>query len=375
MAEETYKNLLDDVLIRANEFLGYSVDKVIVVRESASDALRNVYDDLSDLRRELGELLSANDAVDSAMLSSDTSIRREGTLRIRAQFDERERELRSRIDDLTRTRVRLERILGMCTNTMGRLRLATEVVNNRIDTLNSLKFAGDIQNVLMGLQFAETENKRLAREIHDGPVQQFAAAILMFEYLERVIAAGKSEEVDDHIARIKSEMRMTLADLRGFLTQLQPLGLDMGLGHAIVRLAETYRERGVEFVTEISSEGDDLSSLLRTNIFRIVQEAVSNAVRHGGATRIDIRYTLDASAIELTVRDNGSGFIVDESRMMATERGSHGLENMIERVRLVDGTIHIDSGHGRGTEITLCVPLKREDISDGDKDEDKAAPR
>jgi two-component system sensor histidine kinase DegS len=283
-------------------------------------------------------------------------------MRIRASFEERERYLRRRRDDLEREKVRMERIMGHSTNMMGKLRLAVEIIKSRRDTLESMKSAGDMRVAALALQFAERENKRLAREIHDGPIQQFAASILSFEYLESVVAKGDTESIKVETERIKAQLREALADFRVFLVQLQPLGLEKGLGRAITRLAENYRERhGVNFEVESTQDEDSFSSVLRSNIFRIVQEAASNALRHGGAKKIKVKYGYTERDLSLVIEDDGSGFDVDSSRVSATERGSFGLANMYERIHFVNGTLNIDSKIGKGTCITLRVPLGRDD--------------
>ncbi|MDL2264041.1 sensor histidine kinase [Synergistaceae bacterium OttesenSCG-928-I11] len=375
MVDDTFKQKLQGVLDRTNEFLGYSVDHVVNIRDDVMGGLRDLYDELDEVRKEVNEVLTANDAVTEAYKQArktlvnaeiandyDTQAKMyqeaERYMRLRAAFEERERYLRRRRDDLEREKIRMERIMGHSTNTMGKLRVAIEVVKNRIDSLDSIKSSDDIHNVVLGLQFAENENKRLAREIHDGPIQQFAAAILSFEYLERIAARGDKDALNQEIARIKDQLQEALVDFRGFLLQLQPLGLDKGLGRAVVRLAENYRERHkIDFEVDISQEEDSFSTVLRSNLFRVVQEAAGNALRHGRATKIFVEYDYDRRDIHLKIRDNGCGFDVERSRMMAAERGSFGLSNMAERIHFVNGTLHIQSVQGKGTEITIKVPI------------------
>jgi two-component system sensor histidine kinase DegS len=245
---------------------------------------------------------------------------------------------------------------------MGKLRLAAEILKNKHDSMESLKSAGGMYSTVLSLQFAERENKRLAREIHDGPVQQFAAALLSLEYLEGVAAKGDLKAVNIEIERIKDQLQEAMEDFRGFLIRLQPIGLEKGLGRAIRRLAENMRERhGIEFDLELQQEDDNVPSVLRSNVFRIAQEAVSNALRHGGAKRIRIKYTLADRDMALLIEDDGCGFEPEKGQSSATERGSFGLSNMSERIHFVGGTINIDSHVGRGTRIALRVPRGRDE--------------
>jgi Signal transduction histidine kinase len=379
MADDSFKHKLQRVLDRTNEFLGYSIDHVVGIRDDVMVGLRDLYEELNEVRKEINEVLTANDAVTEAYKQARKSLANaelandqeaqakmymeaERYMRLRASFEERERYLRRRRDDLEREKVRMERIMGHSTNMMSKLRLAVEILKNRLDSIDNLKSSADVHSTVLALQFAERENRRLAREIHDGPIQQFAASILSIEYLERVVAKGDMDAIKLEIARIKEQMQEALGDFRGFLLQLQPLGLEKGLGRAIHRLAENYRERhGVDFVVELTQEDDNFSNVLRTNVFRIVQEAASNALRHGGAKRISVTYAYDDKDLALLIEDDGSGFDVDKGKVLAAERGSFGLSNMAERIHLVNGSLRIDSAAGAGTKISLRVPIGGEE--------------
>jgi len=378
MVEVSLKNKLQGVLDRTNEFLNYSIDHVVGIRDDVLHGLQDLYAELTDVRKEVAEVVAANDAVTEAYKQARLALAKaevsrdyeaqaqtykeaERYMRLRASFEERERYLRRRRDDLEREKIRMERIMGHSTNMMGKLRLAVEILRNRIDTMESIKSTGDLRTVALALQFAERENKRLAREIHDGPIQQFAASILSFEYLERVAKAGDGDAIMLEISRIKAQMQEALGDFRGFLLQLQPLGLDKGLGKAIRRLAENYRERhNIDFTVDIPNDEDTFPSVLRSNVFRVVQEAASNALRHGNATAIMVKYTYDDRELSLSIIDNGCGFNVEKGRSLAAERGSFGLTNMSERIHFVNGTLKIESKAARGTHIQITVPLGRD---------------
>ncbi|MDR3255013.1 MAG: sensor histidine kinase [Synergistaceae bacterium] len=375
MVDESLKNKLQNVLNRTNEFLGYSVDHVGGIRDDVMHGLRDLNDELNEVRKEVNEVQSASDAVTvayrdarkaliSAEVTQDYDLQAkvyaeaERFMRLRASFEERERYLRRRRDDLEREKLRMERIMSHSTNTMGKLRLAVEILRNRMDSSGAGATNGGAANMARAMQFVEREHKRLAREIHDGPIQQFAASILLFEYMERVAAKGDIESVNQEIGRVKDQLREALGDFRGFLLQLQPLGLDKGLGGAIKRLAENFRERhGIDFKVRLSQEDDTFPSGLRSNIFRIVQEAASNALRHGNAKKITVDYGYDKKELYLSIEDDGIGFDFDKESASAVERGSFGLSNMNERVQFVRGSLIIDSAVGKGTAIKIRVPI------------------
>lgn len=375
MLDDSFKHKLQGVLDRTNEFLSYSIDHVGGIRDEVVGDLRDIYDELDKVRKEINEVLTANDAVTEAYKQARKQLvnaeimndyesqakmyqEAERYLRLKASFEERERYLRQRRDDLEREKLRVERIMSHSTNTIGKLRLAVEILKNRLDSVGSIRSSGDMHNIVLGLQFAERENKRLAREIHDGPIQQFAASILSFEYLERVLARGDKEAIASEMSRIKDQLQEALVDFREFLLQLQPLGLEKGLGRAIIRLGENYRERHrVNFVVETGQEEDSFSMVLRQNVFRVVQEAASNAMRHGGAANIVVRYGYTKQNLSISIIDDGKGFEVDKGRAIAAERGSFGLSNMSERIHFVNGNFNIESVPGKGTSISIRVPI------------------
>ncbi|MDR1516209.1 MAG: sensor histidine kinase [Synergistaceae bacterium] len=375
MIDESFKQKLQTVLDRTNEFLGYSIDNVGGIRDDVVHGLRDLYDELNQVRKEVSEVLDASDSITeaykearrmlvSAEMTDDYDLQAkvyaeaERYMRLRAAFEERERYLRRRRDDLERDKIRMERIMAHSTNTMGKLRLAVEILRSRLDSTIAASPVGNTANVVKALQFVERENKRLAREIHDGPIQQFAASILSFEYLERVVAKGDLSAAKEEIQRVKEQQREALGDFRGFLIQLQPLGLEKGLGGAIKRLAESYRERhGVDFRAQLTQEEDQFPSVLRSNLFRVVQEAASNALRHGGAKKITVKYEYTNKELFLSIKDDGSGFDIEAESVSAAERGSFGLSNIAERVQFARGNLKIESKIDKGTDITIKVPL------------------
>jgi two-component system sensor histidine kinase DegS len=379
MAEDKRRHKLKDAFDRTNEFLGSSIDRVIGIRDDVMAELRGVNEELNDVQKEIKDILTANDSVTDAYRQARRMLadaepskdyaeqarmfeEAERFMRLRMSFVERERYLRLRRDGLDQQKTRAERVMEHSTNMTGKLRLATEILKSKLDSMESLKSAGSIYSTALALQFVERENKRIAREIHDGPIQQFAAALLSLEYLEGVAAKGDIKAVNIEIERVKEQLQEAMEDFRGFLIHLKPIGLEKGLGRAIRRLAENMNERhGIEFDLELQQEDDNFPSVLRSNVFRIAQEAVSNALRHGGAKRIRIKYTFADRDMALLIEDDGCGFELEKGQSAATERGSFGLSNMSERIYLVGGTINIDSHIGRGTRIALRVPIGRDE--------------
>ena len=378
LSGKMFSNKLQDVLSKTNEFLDYSMDHVIGIRGDVNNGLTVISSELKDVIDEIAEVLTASDSVTeaykqirSALASADAHCdyeeqeklyqEAERFLRLRSNFEERERYLRRRRDDLEREKLRMEKIMIQSSDVMNKLSLAIEILRSKMESLGLSFSTGSSQSVSLALQFAERENKRLAREIHDCPIQQFAASVLSFEYLEKLVAKNDREAVNIEIARIKDQLQEALADFRGFLSHLQPKGVEKSLAHAIKRLAEESAERHrVDFNIEIDENDDSLPLIIRSNILRIVQEAVSNALRHGRAKKINVKcfYKEEGNKrLHIIVEDDGCGFDVEKESESAVERRSMGLVNMRERVHFMGGKIKIQSEHGKGTKIHLNIPL------------------
>lgn len=376
MAKIELSTQLQNVLDQTNEFLNYSLDHVVGIRDDILHGLRDLHGELIQVRKEVLEVVDATDAVSLAYKNArqvladaekrgDTSLQAsayneaEHFMKLRSSFEEREKYLRRRRDDLEREKIRMERIMSHSSDMMGKLRLAVEILRNKVESMANMGSDRDLRMVVYALQFAERENARLAREIHDGPIQQFAGAILLFEYLEKLVDANKFDETKKEVKKIKGQLRDALGDFRGFLLQLQPIGLEKGIAHALQRLADNYKDRyGVLLCVNFNGVREDFPLMLRSNIFRVLQEAISNAVRHGKAEKITVEAILSPNQAIFTVTDNGVGFNVDEGKKSAAQRGSFGLSNMAERIRFANGEFSVKSAVGEGTEIKIIIPFK-----------------
>jgi signal transduction histidine kinase len=186
------------------------------------------------------------------------------------------------------------------------------------------------------LRAIEDERGRLAREIHDAPLQELAAVI---RRLERVPgAAGEA-----------SALRGVAAELRDVATALRPPVLeDLGLAAALADLGDTLAaaHRDIELrveVDDLSPGGERPVPEVEVAAFRVAQEAASNAIRHSGCRTLIVTGSVAPDAIDLTVADDGTG-IGRETVAGARRRGHFGLDSMRERAEAVDGRVAIDSG-------------------------------
>jgi len=216
------------------------------------------------------------------------------------------------------------------------------------------------------LAAAESERQRWARELHDETLQSLGALRIALVGARRAAEAGA---VDDALGGAVEQLDETIANLRALITELRPAALDeLGVTAAIEALAERASERGFEVDTnvELAYERDTrrtrLDAELETALYRIVQEALSNASRHGQARRAVVEIREDERAVHLTVRDDGRGF--DTTAPTA----GFGLLGMQERVALLNGELRVTSAPGEGTTISVTVPARHRSAA-SDRDE------
>jgi signal transduction histidine kinase len=197
----------------------------------------------------------------------------------------------------------------------------------------------------------EAERRRLARELHDGTGQALTSILLGLSSVEHAadLAAARAAA-----GSLRELVVATLQDVRQLSVELRPKTLDdFGLDPALRRLGQSVRETaGVDVQVEARIGPDRLPAEIETAVFRIVQEAIANVLRHAVAERVSIVATRRDGRISLVIEDDGQGFVID-----APVEGM-GLAGMRERVSLLDGSIDIDSTVGLGTTIAVEIPLR-----------------
>jgi signal transduction histidine kinase len=198
----------------------------------------------------------------------------------------------------------------------------------------------------------ELERRRLARELHDETGQALTSILLGLKSLED--ALGDEEQRGAAVAGLRKLVVATLQDVRRLAVELRPKVLDdFGLVAALERLTESFGEQTEIRVRFESSLGDErLPPEAETALYRIVQESLTNVVKHAHAHSVSIVLARKPGAVALVIEDDGRGFDVAETR-----DGGFGLEGMRERVGLFGGSLQIESRAGAGATIVAEVPL------------------
>jgi signal transduction histidine kinase len=207
------------------------------------------------------------------------------------------------------------------------------------------------------LAAADDERRRWARELHDDTLQSLSALRIGLSSARR---AEQPEALPAAVGQAIEQLDEAIANLRALITDLRPAALDeLGVKAAIEALAERSSRHdidvdvSIELAYEQGTQSTRLADELETALYRIVQEALTNAVRHGHAKRAVVEIREDAGMVQLLIRDNGRGFDPQG------DSEGFGLLGMRERIALLAGQMSIKSTAADGTAITATIPVQR----------------
>jgi signal transduction histidine kinase len=206
------------------------------------------------------------------------------------------------------------------------------------------------------LRSREEERSRLARDLHDGPIQVLVGLNMQLGML--LTSLGNANAFpDSSLTSMRTEVRELLSELRQVCAELRPPMLDtIGLGAAIHTLAEEWSAQYETRVVLDLPPDAALRSLpgdVAVNLYRVVQEALSNIARHAEARLTTIHLAWDDARLILTIQDDGRGFVVPVVFHDLTSKGHFGLTGMQERVDLIGGEWMVDSAPSRGTTVRI----------------------
>ena len=201
------------------------------------------------------------------------------------------------------------------------------------------------------VQAQEGERRRLARELHDETGQALTSILLGLSAVER---AESAEAARAAAVELRALVVETLQAVRRLAVELRPSALDdFGLEPALRRLGQTVREGGeLDVQVEARLGGERLPADVETALYRIVQEALTNVVKHAEAAHVSIVLTRKQESVVVMIEDDGRGFDPAESSVDRL-----GLLGMRERVQLLDGSLQVEAAPGSGTTLIVEFPL------------------
>ena len=212
----------------------------------------------------------------------------------------------------------------------------------------------------VGLEARVAERTRIARELHDTLLQSFQGLLLRFQTASRLLPTRPSE-AKQVLESTMDQAEQALADGRNAVQGLRPSALESyDLADAIKRIGEELagdpaRDRFIPLTLRVGGTPRELQPIVRDEIYRIAGEALRNAFRHSGATRIEVDLQYDDGQFKLRLRDDGKG--IDSKFLSEEGSGKHfGLSGMRERAAMIGGKLTLWTSPDSGTEIELTIP-------------------
>ena len=274
---------------------------------------------------------------------------------------ERQEQLRQKKEDLEAGRLSFRHTEEKAENMVSQVGLVMDFIGGNLRDIN-IKLESLQQRQQMGLQIVkaqEEERKRVAREIHDGPAQSMANVVLRMEFCEKLMEVEPAK-VSRELKELKEIVRSNLQDMRKIIFDLRPMALDdLGVIPALKRYIEDFRGKN-DINIEMNFFGKEarLEPVLEIALFRLIQEALNNVVKHAHASDIMVIVELKDKWVRASVEDDGVGFELDE--ILASRSGNNfGLVSMKERTDLLGGEMEIDTKPGKGTKVSFKVPVAR----------------
>lgn len=200
----------------------------------------------------------------------------------------------------------------------------------------------------------EEQNKRIAREIHDELGQSLTAINLELMWISK--KHSNDPDIVERMHTLSQVVTNTISTVRKISSDLRPRLLDqLGLLPAIESLVKEYRARtGIKIILHLPETNTDFESPVKITLYRILQEALTNIARHSECTVTEIRISVNSKNLNMSIYDNGTGFLYDE---IYYTTGSLGLIGMQERAKIIHGELKFVTAPGEGTLLNLKVPL------------------
>jgi two-component system, NarL family, sensor histidine kinase DegS len=269
-----------------------------------------------------------------------------------------EKQLREKRDELERRILALNETVQKAESLAGQISVVLNYLNGDLRKINELVQDAK-QKQEFGLQIIEAqeeERKRVSREIHDGPAQLMANVLIRSELLEKIYVEKGTDAARAEIKDLRVMVRDSLKEVRRIIYDLRPMALDdLGLVPTLDKYLRNVKERSGKTV-ELHALGQSrrFPTKMEIAIFRLIQESVSNAVKHSDANLIEVKLEFTQKFISLYIRDDGKGF--DTSK--PAKSNSFGMMGMRERVELLEGTLKVKSRLNYGTSVYIQIPIQ-----------------
>ena len=209
----------------------------------------------------------------------------------------------------------------------------------------------------------ENEQRRIARELHDQVGQTVTGLSLGLKSMERLLARGATAEAGRQVEWLQSLAGEIGRDIHRAAVDLRPTALDdLGLREALATLLRDWSQRhGIRADLEFPSEATRLPAAIETAVYRIVQEALTNVLKHARAASVSVSLEKRPGEMRVVIEDDGIGFVTEDLRERASGETPAklrlGLSGIRERLSLLSGTLTLESSPGIGTTLFVTIPI------------------
>ncbi|KGX93941.1 histidine kinase [Pontibacillus halophilus JSM 076056 = DSM 19796] len=368
---------LDSVIDEMIDTVANSKDEIFLIGEQSRDEFSQLQEELKETKQQVLEIIEDGDNLEqkvrfSRMRLSEVSkhFDKYSEVEIREVYEqthqlqmdlsvrrEQEKQLREKRDDLEQRLRRLNDTVEKADELGAKISVVLNYLNDDFRQVSeALEDAREKQ--AFGLQIIEAqeeERRKLSREIHDGPAQMLANVMLRSDLVDRTFKQRGPDEAMKEIKDVRRMVRSALYEVRRIIYDLRPMALDdLGLTPTLKKYLATVEDYNEGLQIQFTSHGreDRLHTKYEVALFRLVQEAVQNAVKHAEASIIQVSMEQKNDFVNIIVKDDGKGFDTSEKK-----EKSFGIVGMKERIEMLEGEITIESEIGQGTKIGIKVPL------------------
>lgn len=381
---EFQADAIDKVIKNAIEVMESSKYQIFEILESARNEMESLQKELQQVLQETTETIDKVDRLELEYKRSrihltevSRDFQRYNESHIKAAYEkatqlqlelmvyrEKESYLKTRRDDLQKRARNLEQSVERARTIGSQISVVLEYLSGDLNQVTRILESAKNRQ-LLGLKIIlaqEEERKRIAREIHDGPAQSMANLVLRTEIAERMLAKQEISLVQAELIDLKEQVRSGLEEIRKIIFNLRPMALDdLGLVPTLRKYSQDFEEKTkIRTTFEMFGKEIRLPSAMEAAMYRLVQEAFTNALKHAQASYVLLEITYQQKMIKLTVQDNGRGFQVEQHMKQAKDGSHFGLIGMRERVELLEGRMDIQSTVGQGTRVTIVIPTSVE---------------
>ncbi|CAN2248350.1 two-component sensor histidine kinase DegS [Bacillus vallismortis] len=374
--------VLDSILMKMLKTVDGSKDEVFQIGEQSRQQYEQLVEELKQIKQQVYEVIELGDKLEvqtrharNRLSEVSRNFHRFSEEEIRTAYEkahklqveltmiqQREKQLRERRDDLERRLLGLQEIIERSESLVSQITVVLNYLNQDLREVGLLLADAQAKQDfgLRIIEAQEEERKRVSREIHDGPAQMLANVMMRSELIERIFRDRGTEDGFQEIKNLRQNVRNALYEVRRIIYDLRPMALDdLGLIPTLRKYLYTTEEYNgnvkIHFQCIGETEDRRLAPQFEVALFRLAQEAVSNALKHSESEEITVKVEITKDFVILMIKDNGKGFDLKEAKEKKNK--SFGLLGMKERVDLLEGTMTIDSKIGLGTFIMIKVPL------------------